>query len=131
VRLDVRRRLVSRLVRTEDCWTWRRPTRHPRMRVGGKEHVASHVMWWVVYGDWPAWSPRLRVVAQCGNYRCVRPRHLALASAEEIHRLRADRLELVYDRRCRTCERGFRANRYRVIRGWALYCSRGCMRAAM
>lgn len=115
---------------SEDCWTWRHPLADkivPRLRVDGREVAATHVAWRIAYGDWP---PGRYVARLCGNRLCVRPRHLGILNWSDLHRLRADRLEMVVYRRCAWCEKPIRVRRSMALKGWGRFCSTRCYHAA-
>jgi hypothetical protein len=122
---------MRHVIVTEDCWLWRREVKGvPRLRVDGRLMPATHVAWRCAYGEWPRTTRRWRVERQCGNLRCVRPRHLALLTPAQTLALRSARLELVLERHCRYCEGPFLVRRSMALKGWGLYCSRGCYRRA-
>ena len=128
----LRRRLMHHVRVTEDCWNWRTQTARaqPRMRVGDRQYQATHVAWYVAYGEWPLLSRRTMLVAQqCGNRLCVRPRHLAILDLGEVLRLRSARLDLSQERLCEVCERPMHVRRWLFSRGLGRYCSRRCFRA--
>lgn len=127
----LRRQLMRHVQVTEDCWLWRTPIGGiPRLRVDGRELSATHVAWRCAFGAWPQTDRRHLMARQCGEPRCVRPRHLALLSPAEQAALRSARLELVYERSCLCCEGRFRVRRSMALRGYGLYCSARCYHRA-
>jgi hypothetical protein len=82
---------MAHVLVSEDCWTWRRQLGRaavPRLRVGGREVLATHVSYFVARRRWPEISRQRLLIRLCGMKQCVRPRHLEIVSPAEVQRLR-------------------------------------------
>jgi hypothetical protein len=90
------------------------------MAASGVQHTSR--------GSWPVLGPHQVMMQQCGEVRCVRPRHLEIGTLSELAVLRSARLEQVVERVCRRCEQPFLVKRSLALRRPARYCSARCSR---
>ncbi|MEQ2006571.1 MAG: HNH endonuclease [Limisphaerales bacterium] len=88
------------------CWEWKGTKSHqgyPKIKVNGRPTLASHVIFFLIWGWWPNRS--LGMLHKCNNPGCVNPFHLREGTQRENCEDRDAAGHTTHGKKCHTAKR--------------------------